>query len=117
MFGFSCSALASCFASVWIDDPLGDSKVVGDPYCTLFVSHLSHFTEKQTLHKAMSKYGDVKNLRVVRDIAFKKGEVEVDVLCYSQGYLEMEGVCSVLWLMGLVYELESHRQVKASRGN
>ncbi|CAN0921298.1 U11/U12 small nuclear ribonucleoprotein 35 kDa protein [Linum grandiflorum] len=33
------------------DDPLGNSKVIGDPYCTLFVGCLSHFTDEQTLHK------------------------------------------------------------------
>ncbi|CAN1253393.1 U11/U12 small nuclear ribonucleoprotein 35 kDa protein [Linum perenne] len=49
-------------------DPFGDPKVTGDAYCTLFVGRLSHFTNEQTLQKAMSKYGDVKNLRLVRDI-------------------------------------------------
>ncbi|CAN0921300.1 OVARIAN TUMOR DOMAIN-containing deubiquitinating enzyme 4 [Linum grandiflorum] len=36
------------------DDPLGNSKVIGDPYCTLFVGCLSHFTDEQTLHKSSS---------------------------------------------------------------
>lgn len=49
-------------------DPFGDPKVIGDPYCTLFVSHLSHSTTEDTLHQAMSKYGRVKNLRLVRHI-------------------------------------------------
>ncbi|KAK1395564.1 U11/U12 small nuclear ribonucleoprotein 35 kDa protein [Heracleum sosnowskyi] len=30
-------------------DPFGDPKVNGDPYCTLFIAHLS---PEQTLHKA-----------------------------------------------------------------
>lgn len=33
------------------DDPFGDPKVNGDPYCTLFIAHLSHLTTEQTLHK------------------------------------------------------------------
>lgn len=49
-------------------DPFGDPKVSGDPYCTLFVGHLSHLTTEETLHKAMSKYGNVKKLRLVRHI-------------------------------------------------
>ncbi|KAL8144697.1 U11/U12 small nuclear ribonucleoprotein 35 kDa protein [Apium graveolens] len=49
-------------------DPFGDPKVNGDPYCTLFVGHLSHLTTEQALHKAMSKFGNVKNLRIVRHI-------------------------------------------------
>ncbi|KAK1381539.1 U11/U12 small nuclear ribonucleoprotein 35 kDa protein [Heracleum sosnowskyi] len=32
-------------------DPFGDPKVNGDPYCTLFIAHLSHLTTEQTLHK------------------------------------------------------------------
>ncbi|KAK6231126.1 RNA recognition motif domain - like 10 [Theobroma cacao] len=49
-------------------DPLGDPKLIGDPYHTIFVSRLSHLTTEHTLHKAMSKYGRVKNLRLVRHI-------------------------------------------------
>ncbi|KAI8010296.1 U11/U12 small nuclear ribonucleoprotein 35 kDa protein [Camellia lanceoleosa] len=49
-------------------DPFGDPKLIGDPYCTIFVGHLSHLTTEQTLRKAMSKYGKVKNLRLVRHI-------------------------------------------------
>ncbi|KAF3613404.1 U11/U12 small nuclear ribonucleoprotein 35 kDa protein [Capsicum annuum] len=49
-------------------DPFGDPKAIGDPYCTLFVGHLSHFTNEHTLRQEMSKYGRVKNLRIVRHI-------------------------------------------------
>ncbi|KAL0387520.1 UNVERIFIED_CONTAM: U11/U12 small nuclear ribonucleoprotein [Sesamum radiatum] len=49
-------------------DPFGDPKVIGDPYCTLFVGRLSHLTTEDTLRKAMSEYGRVKNLRLVRHI-------------------------------------------------
>ncbi|CAL5336894.1 unnamed protein product [Camellia sinensis] len=49
-------------------DPFGDPKLIGDPYCTIFVGRLSHLTTEQTLRKAMSKYGKVKNLRLVRHI-------------------------------------------------
>ncbi|CAI9768992.1 unnamed protein product [Fraxinus pennsylvanica] len=46
-------------------DPFGDPKVIG---CTLFVGSLSHLTTEDTLRQAMSKYGRVKNLRLVRHI-------------------------------------------------
>ncbi|KAI3448629.1 hypothetical protein Pfo_005294 [Paulownia fortunei] len=49
-------------------DPFGDPKVIGDPYCTLFVARLSHLTTEDTLRKAMNEYGRVKNLRLVRHI-------------------------------------------------
>ncbi|KAH7856495.1 hypothetical protein Vadar_002026 [Vaccinium darrowii] len=49
-------------------DPFGDPKVKGNPYCTIFVGRLSHLTTEETLRKAMSKYGKVKNLRLVRHI-------------------------------------------------
>ncbi|KNA03366.1 hypothetical protein SOVF_209910 [Spinacia oleracea] len=55
-------------SSAGLYDPFGDPKVVGDPYCTLFVGHLSRSTTEDTLCKAMSRYGKVKNLRIVRDI-------------------------------------------------
>ncbi|CDP08059.1 unnamed protein product [Coffea canephora] len=49
-------------------DPFGDPKVIGDPYCTIFVGRLSHSTTEETLRQAMSRYGRVKNLRLVRHI-------------------------------------------------
>ncbi|KAL3812544.1 hypothetical protein ACJIZ3_013812 [Penstemon smallii] len=49
-------------------DPFGDPKVIGDPYCTLFVGRLSHLTTEDTLRQAMSQYGKIKNLRLVRHI-------------------------------------------------
>ncbi|CAH2058206.1 unnamed protein product [Thlaspi arvense] len=49
-------------------DPSGDSKAVGDPYCTLFVGRISHLTTEDTLREAMSKYGRIKSLRLVRHI-------------------------------------------------
>ncbi|XP_039156737.1 U11/U12 small nuclear ribonucleoprotein 35 kDa protein [Eucalyptus grandis] len=55
-------------SSAALYDPFGDPKAVGDPYCTLFVGRLFHFTSEDTLRKAMSKYGHVKNLRLVRHI-------------------------------------------------
>lgn len=49
-------------------DPYGDPKAAGDPYCIVFVGHLSHLTTEETIHKVMSKYGRVKSLRLVRHI-------------------------------------------------
>ncbi|KFK37172.1 hypothetical protein AALP_AA4G223100 [Arabis alpina] len=49
-------------------DPSGDTKAVGDPYCTLFVGRLSNLTTEVTLKEVMSKYGRIKSLRLVRHI-------------------------------------------------
>ncbi|CAI0397134.1 unnamed protein product [Linum tenue] len=59
---------AQLCSSAGLYEPSGDPKIIGDPYCTIFVGRLSHFTDDQSLRKAMSKYGHVKNLRIVRDI-------------------------------------------------
>ncbi|KAL1191169.1 U11/U12 small nuclear ribonucleoprotein 35 kDa protein [Cardamine amara subsp. amara] len=69
-------------------DPSGDSKAIGDPYCTLFVGRLSHHTTEETLREAMSKYGRIKTLRLVRHIvtgasrgyAFVEFETEKEML-------------------------------------
>ncbi|KAJ4779679.1 U11/U12 small nuclear ribonucleoprotein 35 kDa protein [Rhynchospora pubera] len=55
-------------SSAGLYDPFGDPKLIGDPYCTLFVARLSHHTHETALTQAMSKYGRVKNIRLVRDI-------------------------------------------------
>ncbi|RCV12463.1 hypothetical protein SEVIR_2G282200v4 [Setaria viridis] len=49
-------------------DPFGDPKATGDPYCTVFVGRLSRQTDDDTLREAMSRYGKVKSMRLVRDI-------------------------------------------------
>lgn len=67
-------------SSAGLYDPFGDPKVIGDPYCTVFVGHLNHLTTEDTLHKAMSKFGRVKSLRLVRHI----------VTGASQGYAFVE---------------------------
>ncbi|XP_020223059.1 U11/U12 small nuclear ribonucleoprotein 35 kDa protein isoform X3 [Cajanus cajan] len=59
---------AQLCSSIGLYDPFGDPKATGDPYCTLFVARLSRLTTEDTIRKVMSKYGRVKNLRLVRDI-------------------------------------------------
>ncbi|XP_042985902.1 U11/U12 small nuclear ribonucleoprotein 35 kDa protein isoform X3 [Carya illinoinensis] len=38
-------------SSAGLYDPFGDPKVIGDPYCTVFVGRLSHLTTEETLRK------------------------------------------------------------------
>ncbi|XP_050372326.1 U11/U12 small nuclear ribonucleoprotein 35 kDa protein [Argentina anserina] len=76
-------------SSAALYDPSGDPKLIGDPYCTLFVGRLSHLTAEHTLRQDMSKYGRVKNLRLVRHIvtgasrgyAFVEFETEREMRC------------------------------------
>ncbi|KAM9781946.1 U11/U12 small nuclear ribonucleoprotein 35 kDa protein [Syngnathus typhle] len=42
--------------------------VVGDPLLTLFVARLNPSTTEDKLHQAFSKFGDIKRLRLVRDV-------------------------------------------------
>lgn len=55
-------------ATAGLYDPTGDPKIIGDPYCTIFVGRLSRTTTEESLREAMSEYGQVKNLRLVRHI-------------------------------------------------
>jgi len=50
-------------------------EVVGNPDCTIFVARLNHSTTEETLQKLFSTFGQVKRLRLVRDIVtgFSKG--------------------------------------------
>ncbi|KAJ6420749.1 hypothetical protein OIU84_028166 [Salix udensis] len=72
-------------SSAGLYDPFGDPKAIGDPYCTIFIGRLSHLTTEDTLRKAMSKYGKVKNLRLVRHIGNVK-TVSLTVTGASRGY-------------------------------
>ena len=54
--------------------------VKGDPQCTLFVSRLNYGTSVQVLHQEFSQYGDIRNIRLVRDL----------VTGYSKGYAFIE---------------------------
>lgn len=42
--------------------------VTGDPLLTLFVSRLNPQTTEDKLHQVFSKYGDIRRLRLVRDV-------------------------------------------------
>lgn len=45
-----------------------NKDVKGDPHCTIFVARLSPNTDEEMLESAFSEYGEIKNLRLVRDI-------------------------------------------------
>ncbi|XP_028828627.1 U11/U12 small nuclear ribonucleoprotein 35 kDa protein isoform X2 [Denticeps clupeoides] len=54
--------------------------VSGDPHLTLFVARLNLQTTEEKVHKVFSKYGDIRQLRLVRDIVtgFSKGYAFVE---------------------------------------
>ncbi|XP_077360583.1 U11/U12 small nuclear ribonucleoprotein 35 kDa protein [Festucalex cinctus] len=45
-----------------------NKSVVGDPLLTLFVARLNPMTTEEKLHQVFSKFGDIKRLRLVRDM-------------------------------------------------
>ena len=45
-----------------------NKDVKGDPHCTIFVARLSPNTDEEMLESAFTEYGEIKNLRLVRDI-------------------------------------------------
>lgn len=49
--------------------------VQGDPLSTIFVAHLNHITTEETLNTVFAKYGQIKRLRLIRDVVtgFSKG--------------------------------------------
>mgnify|MGYP005998623349 CR=1 FL=1 len=51
-----------------VDDPKKDSKIRGDPKYTIFVGRISYETSEQTLKEEFSRYGEIRRLRLVRDI-------------------------------------------------
>ncbi|KAF7807925.1 U11/U12 small nuclear ribonucleoprotein 35 kDa protein [Senna tora] len=92
-------------SSAGLYDPFGDPKASGDPYCTLFVGRLSRLTTEETLRKVMSKYGRVKNLRLVRDIvtgasrgyAFVEYETEKEMQCaYKDAHQSIVDDCEII---------------------
>nr|XP_039262520.1 U11/U12 small nuclear ribonucleoprotein 35 kDa protein-like [Styela clava]XP_039262521.1 U11/U12 small nuclear ribonucleoprotein 35 kDa protein-like [Styela clava] len=54
--------------------------VKGDKHCTLFIGRLNLKTTESKLHEIFSKYGNIKNLTVIKDL----------VTGYSKGYAFIE---------------------------
>ena len=48
---FNFSLILSFKIEYFADDPFGDPKAIGDPYCTLFVARLSPLTTEDTISK------------------------------------------------------------------
>ncbi|KAG2183009.1 hypothetical protein INT44_005990 [Umbelopsis vinacea] len=48
-------------------NPESDEKIIGDPFCVLFVSRLSYNLTEDDLMRAFDSYGPIKNIRLVRD--------------------------------------------------
>ncbi|MCO5568654.1 hypothetical protein L7F22_022353 [Adiantum nelumboides] len=67
-------------SSTGLYDPLGDPKATGNSYCIVFVGRLSKETTESTIREVMSRYGRIKDVRLVRHI----------VTGASQGYAFVE---------------------------
>ncbi|KAG2182249.1 hypothetical protein INT43_007176 [Umbelopsis isabellina] len=48
-------------------NPENDEKVIGDPFCVLFVSRLSYNVTEEDLKREFDLYGPIKNIRLIRD--------------------------------------------------
>ena len=59
-----------------------NKDVKGDPHCTIFVARLSPNTDEEMLESAFREYGEIKNLRLIRDIVTGHSR------CY--GFIEYE---------------------------
>lgn len=64
-----------------IDDPEKDENIDGDPFNTLFVTHLSSELTESDLAREFELYGQIKKIRLVHD---KEGKS----LCYA--FIEFE---------------------------
>ena len=42
--------------TLFANDPFDDRKVIGDPYCTVFVGRLSRYTSEDTLREVSSLF-------------------------------------------------------------
>jgi len=49
-------------------DSSKDSKIKGDPYCTLFIARLDKSTTEKALDQIFTRWGEIKRLRIARDI-------------------------------------------------
>ncbi|KAF9417139.1 hypothetical protein BGZ94_010026 [Podila epigama] len=77
-------------------DPNNDEKVVGDPYKTLHISRLSYNCTEKDLRREFSMYGQIENIRVVKDkndqsrgYAFIEFEREKDM---KAAYKDADGI-------------------------
>ncbi|XP_054707070.1 U11/U12 small nuclear ribonucleoprotein 35 kDa protein-like [Uloborus diversus] len=54
--------------------------VIGDPKATVFVGRLNHHTDEDTIKKIFSRCGDIRRLRLIRDVVtgFSKGYAFVE---------------------------------------
>ncbi|KAF9901102.1 hypothetical protein BX616_002382 [Lobosporangium transversale] len=98
-------------------DPNKDELVVGDPYKTLHISRLSYDCTEKDLRREFSMYGNIENIRVVRDkegksrgYAFIEFEREKDM---KAAYKDADGIK----ILGrrIVVDVERGRTVKGWR--
>ena len=54
------------------DDPNKDPKIKGDPRYSLFVGRISYETTEDTLAREFGRFGDIRRLRLVKDIVSGK---------------------------------------------
>ncbi|KAF9195587.1 hypothetical protein BGZ50_004186 [Haplosporangium sp. Z 11] len=95
-------------------DPNKDEKIVGDPYKTLHISRLSYECTEKDLRREFGMYGQIENVRVVKDpegkprgYAFIEFEREKDM---KAAYKDADGIK----ILGrrIVVDVERGRTVK-----
>ncbi|KAG0222942.1 U1 small nuclear ribonucleoprotein 70 kDa [Mortierella sp. GBA43] len=98
-------------------DPNSDEKVGGDPYKTLHVSRLSYDVTEKDLRREFSMYGQIENIRVIKDkegkprgYAFIEFEREKDM---KAAYKDADGI--KVQGRRIVVDVERGRTVKGWR--
>lgn len=89
--------------------------VTGDPECTVFAARLNHTTDEEKLRSLFGKYGQVKSVRLVKDVVtgFSKGYAFVEYYDRHDAYRAFRtGNKQLVDDKEILVELECERRLK-----
>lgn len=89
--------------------------VTGDPECTVFAARLNHTTNEETLRSLFGKYGQVKSVRLVKDVVtgFSKGYAFVEYYDRHDAYRAFRsGNKQLVDDKEILVEMECERRLK-----